>query len=106
MAAGGNGGTEDDDEWNHDGERQDGGIAPEDQDRFRMLLTELMFSGSGAPVLLVSAAWLPDICDFSGLDGDFLDLSLLLGALGFGCVVWLVTAVLRLARIRRNRSSE
>jgi hypothetical protein len=103
MAAESDSDTDGDDEWNPADERQDGGIAPEDQDRFRRLLTELMFSGAGAPVLLVSAAWLPDICDFSGLDGDFLDLSLLLGALGFGCVVWLVTAVLRLARIRRKR---
>lgn len=103
MAAESDGDTDSDDEWNQGGEGQVGGIAPEDQDRFRRLLTELLFSGAGAPVLLASAAWLPDIYDLSAMDGVRVGLPLVLGALGFGCVVWLVTAVLRLARIRRSR---
>lgn len=95
-----------DDEWDLAASRQGCGIAPEDQDRFRGLLTELLFSGAGAPVLLASAAWLPNFYDLSKMDGLRVWLPLVLGALGFCCVVWLVTVVFRLARIRRNRSSE
>jgi hypothetical protein len=95
-----------DDEWNPSASPQESGVAPEDQDRFRGLLTELLFSGAGAPVLLASAAWLPDIYDLSAMDGVRVWLPLVLGALGFGCLVWLVTVILRLTRVRRSGGGE
>ncbi len=69
-------------------------------------MTELLFSGAGAPVLFASAAWLPYIYDLSAMDGVRVWLPLILGALGFGCLVWLVTVFLRLTRIRRSGSRE
>lgn len=66
----------------------------------------MLFSGAGAPVLLASAAWLPSIYDFSKMDGLRVWLPLVLGAIGFCCVVWLVTVVLRLTRIRRGGRGE
>lgn len=98
--------SEGDDEWNQSASKQGGEVEPEDQDRFRGLMTELLFSGAGAPVLLASAAWLPHIYDLSAMDGVRVWLPLVLGALGFGCLVWLVTVFLRLTRIRRSGSGE
>ena len=40
--------------------------------------------------------------DLSAMDGVRLWLPLVLGALGFGCLVWLVSVILRLTRIRRS----
>ena len=40
------------------------------------------------------------------MDGVRLWLPLVLGALGFGCLVWLVSVILRLTRIRRSRPGD
>ena len=72
-----------DHEWSLPESRQAGGVAPEDQDRFRGLLTELMFSAAGAPVLAATAAWLPNLYDLSKMDGLRVWLPLVLGALAF-----------------------
>jgi hypothetical protein len=93
-------------EWSMPESRQEGKIAPEDQDRFRGLLTELMFSAVGAPVLAATGAWLPHFYDLSKMDDLRILLPLVFGALAFACLAWLVTVVLRLSRIKRTGSGE
>jgi hypothetical protein len=93
-------------EWSLPEPRQEGRIAPEDQDRFRGLLTELMFSAAGAPVFAATGAWLPHFYDLSRIKGLRIWLPLVFGALAFACIVWLVTVILRLSRIKRKGSGE
>ena len=87
-------------------------VAPEDQDRFRGLLTELIFSAAGAPILVGTAicihkprgiyssgpvkpppAW--EIAVYQWLP-------LLLFFLAFVCLVWLITIPLRMAELKRG----
>ncbi|WP_367873189.1 hypothetical protein [Luteolibacter sp. Populi] len=92
-------------------------IAPEDQDRFRGLLTELLFSAACAPVLAGTALCLQNLTRkpvviYPGMPppsppplwetalGQWLPFLLLI--LAFACLIWLITIPLRMAELKRG----
>ena len=88
-------------------------IAPEDQDRFRSLLTELAFCGVGAPVLGFTGAWLHDPItppwarSASPLLWKVIVYEWLppfMWFLAFVCIIWAITIPLRMAGLKKPQS--
>lgn len=103
-----------DDEWNAPELPDRPLMKPEAQDRFRRLLTELMFCLAGAPVFGFAAAfvrpplrpsatpWVPSPPRPDWEVWLYRWMPLALGGLAFGCLVWAVLVMLRLTELRKG----
>ncbi|MEK7952650.1 hypothetical protein [Luteolibacter soli] len=106
---------EDDQEWNfpEPGDRQV--VPPEQQDRFRRLLTEVVFSSLGAavfglasalirPPVRISTSWakVPPPPQWEIVLYEWLPLALF--GIAFVCLVWLVTVLMRIGELKKERS--
>ena len=104
-----------DDEWNFPKLAGRPAVSPEQQDRYRRLLTELLFCVIGAPVFGLASVWIRPPLRISG---SWTTLPprpewevqlyrwgpLILFALAFACVVWLVIGLLRMAELKKERA--
>jgi hypothetical protein len=103
-----------DNEWNLPKRTESSPVCPELQDRFRRLLTELMFCLAGVPVFGLASAWIRPPLDISP-SGALLPprpewevlfyrwTPLILFVIAFACLVWLVIVLLRMAELRKER---
>jgi hypothetical protein len=104
-----------DDEWNLPKVTGPSPVSPEQQDRYRRLLTELMFCVIGAPVFGLASVW---IRPPPRITSSWTTLPprpvwevqlyrwgpLILFALAFACLVWLVIVLLRMAELKNGRA--
>ncbi|MCW1923292.1 hypothetical protein OKA05_12070 [Luteolibacter arcticus] len=104
-----------DDEWNFRAPAEGLPVKPEQLDRFRRLLTELMFCLAGLPVFSLAATCikpplrippsprtsLPPLPEWEILFYRWTPLVLL--GLAFTCLVWLVVVLLRMAELKTRR---
>jgi hypothetical protein len=102
---------EEESEWNAPGPPERPPVAPEQQDRFRRLITELMFCLVGAPVFGFAAAWIRPPLRFPGGTAPprpewealfYRWIPLVLSGLSFICVAWLVIVLMRLGSVFRK----
>ena len=105
-----------DDEWNFPERTESPPVNPEQQDRYRRLLTELMFCVVGAPVFGLAAAWIRPPLNVSPTTWTPLPPRpdwemqlyqwgpLVLFAVAFACLVWLVIVLLRMAELKKGRA--
>ena len=107
-------------EWDPVSEREETPVEPEAHDAFRGLLTELLFSAAGVPILAIAAACIRDPTiklrhwgtgaatlppQWETVLNEWAPPILFL--LAFGCLVWLITIPLRMAELtKRKREDE
>jgi hypothetical protein len=104
-----------DDEWNFRKPAEGLPVRPEQLDRYRRLTTELMFCVIGAPVFGMASVWIRPPLRVTS-PGSTLKPApawevllyqwgpLILFALAFGCLVWLVTVLMRIAELKKQRA--
>ena len=104
-----------DDEWNFPEQAEGLPVRPELQDRYRRLLTELIFCLIGLPVFGLTSVWirppirfpsgavpLPPLPEWEVLLYRWAPL--ILFALAFVSLVWLVVVLMRLAELKKERA--
>lgn len=106
-------------EWDSVSQREETPVAPEDHDAFRGLLTELLFSAAGVPILAIAAACIRDPTiklrhwsagsatlppQWETILNEWVPPVLFL--LAFGCLVWLITIPLRMAELMKRKRQD
>jgi hypothetical protein len=104
-----------DDEWNPPAPAERLPVNPEHLDRFRRLMTELMFSLIGLPVFGFASVWirppiriplpsstLPPLPEWEVQ--FYRRVPLFLFGLAFICLIWLVVVLLRMAELRKEKA--
>lgn len=104
-----------DDEWNIPEPTERLPVRPEQQDRYRRLLTELMFCVIGIPVFGLASVWIRPPLRIPSRSAPLPPRPewevqlyhwgpLILFALAFVCLVWLVVVLMRLAELKKERA--